>query len=164
MAIFVVKYIQAMSRVLCHSGKPSLKEVAAMKKKTGLWIDHKEALFVSIEGDNTAVQRLESGAESHFRPTGGWKASGTTVAQSVSKERSAEESRKHQYHAFYKKVIALLDDSDKIVIFGPGEAKIELAKEISKNKDLHEKVAAVETCDQMTENQFVAKVKGLFTS
>jgi len=146
----------------CHLGKPSQKEVAAMKKHTGLWIDHKDALIVSIAGDKTDVQSVESEAESHFRPSGGWKAAGTSVAQSVSKEHSAEESRKHQYHAFYKKVIALLDDSDDIVIFGPGEAKVELSSEISKARALHEKVKAVETCDRMTENQFVAKVKAYF--
>ncbi|NTW69738.1 MAG: hypothetical protein HGB23_07795 [Chlorobiaceae bacterium] len=135
-----------------------------MKKQTGLWIDHKEAIVVSIEGDSVVVQRVESGAESHFKPSGGWKASGTSVAQSISKEQSAEESRKHQYHAFYKKVIALLGDSAGIALFGPGEAKIELAKEISKIHLVHEKVKAVETSARMTEKQFIATVKAFFTA
>ncbi|MEI6847188.1 MAG: hypothetical protein WCK32_03985 [Chlorobiaceae bacterium] len=134
-----------------------------MKKNTGLWIDHKKALLVSIEGDNAHVQSIESGADSHFKPSGGWKAGGTSVAQSVSKEHSVEESLKHQYRAFYKKIIALLSDSTGIVIFGPGEAKIELANEISKNNSaLQEKVIAVEPCERLTENQFIAKVKAFF--
>ncbi len=133
-----------------------------MKKQTGLWIDHKEALFVFIEGESARVHRLESGAESHFRPSGGWKAGGTSVAQSVSNEQTADESRKHQYHAFYKKVIAELADSDAIAIFGPGEAKIELSSEIGKSGTLHERVVALEPSDRLTQNQIVAKVKSFF--
>ena len=130
-----------------------------MKKNTGLWIDHKEAILVSTEGDQIAVERVESAAESHFRPSGGWKSGGTVVAQSVSKEQKADEIRKHQYHAFYQKVIKLLGDSDHIALFGPGEAKRELAKEIEKVNLLQKKVVAVETCERLTDNQFVAKVK-----
>ena len=103
-----------------------------MKKNTGIWIDHKEAILVSVEGDHTFVQRVESAAESHLKPSGGWKSGGTSVAQSVSNEHVADERRKHQYHAFYQKVIGLLGDSVSIAILGPGEAKIELAKEIER--------------------------------
>jgi hypothetical protein len=130
-----------------------------MKKNTGIWIDHKEAILVSIEGDQTFVQHVESGAESHLKPSGGWKAGGTSVAQAVSNEHTADERRKQQHHAFYKKVIALLGDSSKIALFGPGEAKIELAKEIEKVSGLHKKITEVEPCDRMTENQLIAKVK-----
>jgi hypothetical protein len=133
-----------------------------MKKNTGIWIDHMEAVLVSIDGDQTFVQHVESGAESHLKPSGGWKAGGTTVAQAVFNEHTAEERRKHQYHAFYQKVIDLLSDSSKIALFGPGEAKLELSKAIEKVTELHKKVKTVEACDRMTENQFIAKVKAFF--
>ncbi|TLU87422.1 MAG: hypothetical protein FDX21_00865 [Chlorobium sp.] len=133
-----------------------------MKKYTGLWIDHKEAILVSIEGDQTFVEHIASGAESHLKPSGGWKAGGTLVAQAVSHEHTADERRKHQYHAFYQNVIGRLHHSESIALFGPGEAKIELAKEIARVSDLHSKVAVVEICDRLTENQLIAKVKALF--
>ena len=76
----------------------------------------------------------------------------------------SEERRRHQYHAFYHKVIELLGDSDNVALFGPGEAKIELAKEIEKVAALQRKEVAVEACDRVTENQFVAKVKTFFAS
>ncbi len=133
-----------------------------MKKNTGIWIDHKEAVLVSIEGDQTIVQHVESGAESHLKPAGGWKAGGTIVAQAVFNEHTAEERRKHQYHAFYLKVIELLGDSSKIAIFGPGEAKLEFAKAIEKINGLHTTVTGVEACERLTENQLIAKVKALF--
>ncbi|NTU97122.1 MAG: hypothetical protein HGA62_04810 [Chlorobiaceae bacterium] len=133
-----------------------------MKKNTGIWIDHREALVVSMEGDETTVLHIESAAESHFKPSGGWKASGTAVAQSVSNEHSDEERRKHQYHIFYQNVIKLLGDSDAIVIFGAGEAKTELAKEMESTGIFHGKVRGVETSARITENQFIAKVKEFF--
>jgi hypothetical protein len=133
-----------------------------MKKYTGIWIDHKEAVLVSLEGDQTVVQHVESGAESHLKPAGGWKAGGTVVAQAVFNEHTADERRKHQYHAFFIKVIELLADSSKIAILGLGEAKLEFAKEIEKLNDLHTKVTGVEACERLTENQLIAKVKTLF--
>jgi hypothetical protein len=133
-----------------------------MKKKIGIWIDHKEAILVSIEGGQTTVERIESHAESHFRPSGGWKAAGTSVAQSVSKEQKADERRKHQFHNFYRMVIKKIGEAGNIFIFGPGEAKLELAKEVEKIKSQHSKIAAVEVSDRLTENQIVAKVKSFF--
>jgi hypothetical protein len=138
------------------------RSLTAMKKYTGIWIDHKTAVLVSIEGDQAVVQHVESGAESHLKPAGGWKSGGTVVAQAVFNEHTADERRSHQYHAFYLKVIALLGGSTDIAIFGPGEAKIEFAKAIEKVNELHKKVKAVEACERLTENQLIAKVKAFF--
>jgi hypothetical protein len=138
--------------------------MTAMKKNTGLWIDHKDAILVSITGGEAVVQHVESGAESHHKPSGGWKSGGTSVAQSVANEHVDEERRKHQYHAYYQEVIGLLGDSDRIAVFGPGEAKVELAKEIAKAGELHKQDVSVEACDRLTENQFIAKVKTFFSA
>uniref|UniRef100_Q3ARK0 Host attachment protein n=1 Tax=Chlorobium chlorochromatii (strain CaD3) TaxID=340177 RepID=Q3ARK0_CHLCH len=135
-----------------------------MKNNTGLWIDHKTAILVNIKGDYTHVQHVESNAESNLKPSGGWKANGSVVAQAVANEHTADERRKHQYHTYYQKVIALLANSTEIALFGPGEAKIELAKEIEKNSDMHKKVSIVETCERMTENQLIAKIKSSFSA
>ncbi|NTW52306.1 MAG: hypothetical protein HGB22_06945 [Chlorobiaceae bacterium] len=133
-----------------------------MKKNTGLWIDHKEAIMVVIKDGQATIQHVESGADGHFKATGGWKSGGTAVAQSISSEGKAEEIRKHQFHAFYKEVMHRLEDSTEIAVFGPGEAKTELGNEIKKNKQLQNKVSVIEACDRLTENQLVAKVKAFF--
>ena len=133
-----------------------------IKKKMGIWIDHKEAILVWIEDDQTTVEHIESGAESHFRPSGGWKTGSTSVAQVVSREQRADERRKHQYHNFYQMVIQKIGGADNIFILGPGEAKLELAKEIKKIKGWHDRIAAVETSDRLNETQTVAKVKSFF--
>jgi hypothetical protein len=128
----------------------------------GIWIDHKEAILVSLLDARTTIERIESHAESHFRPSGGWKASGTSVAQSVAKEQTADQRRKHQFRNFYQEVIARAEKVNTLYILGPGEAKIEFAKEIQKIKGQPEKIAAVEACDSLTDNQIVAQVKSFF--
>ncbi len=132
-------------------------------KNAGIWIDHKEAILVSMEGAGIPmVERITSKAESHFRPSGGWKAGGSSVAQSVSNERTADERRKRQFHNFYQMVIEEIGKADKVFIFGPGEAKSELVKEIEAIKGVHVQIVAVEASDKLTENQVVAKVKSFF--
>jgi stalled ribosome rescue protein Dom34 len=85
------------------------------------------------------------------------------VAQSVSKEQTADERRKHQSHNFCQMVIKKAAKADSIFIFGPGEAKLELTKEIEKIKGQHDRIAAVETSDRLTENQIIAKVEAFFS-
>ncbi|MBU0483888.1 MAG: hypothetical protein KKB30_05175 [Proteobacteria bacterium] len=133
-----------------------------MKEKIGVWIDHREAILVSVAGDEIKVERLESNAESHYHSSGGWKAGGTSVAVSVSKEQKADERRKHQFHNFYQQIIKQAGKADNLYIFGPGEAKQELVKEIEKIKGQISPIAAVETSDKLSENQIVAKVKAFF--
>jgi stalled ribosome rescue protein Dom34 len=138
------------------------KSDRAMIKNIGIWIDQKEAVLVSVEDAQAAIERIVSNVESHFRPSGGWKASGTNVAQSVSKEQRTDERREHQLDSFYEAVIEKAGKADKCYIFGPGEAKLGLVKKIEKIKGQHIEIAAVETSDSLTENQIVAKVKAFF--
>jgi hypothetical protein len=48
------------------------------------------------------------------------------------------------------------------MIMGPGEAKIELKKEMEKSNTLIPKLAGVYTSDKMTANQISAEVKSYF--
>ncbi|MFA7231134.1 MAG: hypothetical protein WC071_07670 [Victivallaceae bacterium] len=129
-------------------------------KKTGIWIDHQEAVIVSLENRQATVTRINSNADSHYHPSGGCKSSGSLVAQAVSKEKTADNRLKHQLHLFYINVINTVNNDDNIFIFGPGEAKQEFLKEIENKKTvLFSKIVEIETCDRITENQIVAKVK-----
>jgi len=55
-----------------------------------------------------------------------------------------------------------LKEAKHIYVFGPGEAKIELKKEIEKNNMFLNKISDIETSDKLTEPQIVAKVKKYF--
>lgn len=133
-----------------------------MNKQVGMWIDHKEAVLVSVNGGDASVRRVESEVGTRFSPSGGRKAGGTSVAQSIVKEQTEDERRKHRLHAYYQGLIKTLGAAEEFFLFGPGEAKHELVKEIGKIKSSRVRISAVETCDKMTQPQIVAKVKTFF--
>jgi hypothetical protein len=133
-------------------------------KNIGIWIDHREAVLVSVDGAQAEIERIESNVESRYRPSGGWKASGTNVAQAVSKEQKADERRGHQLASFYKAVREKAGGAEKLYVLGPGEAKVELVKKIEETKGYRAAIAAVEPCDRLTENQLIAKVKTFFST
>jgi stalled ribosome rescue protein Dom34 len=80
----------------------------------------------------------------------------------VASEKKIDERRKHHLRQYYQKIIRAIQDSRKVLIFGPGEAKLELEKEIRKSKELAEKLVGVEAADKMTERQVAAKVRRYF--
>lgn len=133
-----------------------------MSRTIGMWIDHKEAVLVSLKDGTTSVRRIESEIGTRYSPSGGWKAGGTSVAQSIVKEQTEDERRKHGLHAYYQDLIKAIRAAEELFIFGPGEAKHELVKEIAKDKGLQVRISAVEACDKMTEPQIAAKVRAFF--
>ena len=139
------------------------KSKGSLDKMMGVWIDHREAILVSIKGDESTVERFESNAESHYRPSGGNKSGGTSVAQDIMKEKSTDERLKHQYHKFYDQVIAKTVNVNKIFIFGPGEAKRELVSKIGRIKGPHVRIADVIASGRLTEKEIVAKVGTFFS-
>ena len=48
---------------------------------------------------------------------------------------------------------------EALLIFGPGEAKLQLKERLSRSKALSEHIVGIETTDKLTDPQIVAKVK-----
>ena len=59
---------------------------------------------------------------------------------------------------YYEEIIGLMRGADSILIFGPGEAKVEL-ENCLKREDLGSRIVGVETADKMTDHQIAAKVR-----
>lgn len=133
-----------------------------MGKYTGLWIDHRKAVIVTIEGETDHIQTIESHTEGHFRIKGGSRSSTPYGPQQTVSESQREERSLHHLHNYYQAIIHAIRDTEKILIFGPGEAKTELEKEIRKSKELSPRITAVESADKMTETQIKGKVRGYF--
>lgn len=134
-----------------------------MSKLVGLWLDHEKAFLVSLDGDRVTTGRMESGVEGRVRCAGGSRSRTPWGPQDVVSESGMEERRKHQLRRYYQRVIAALEDARRILILGPGEAKVEFEKEMRKSTVLSAKIAAVEPADKLTEKQLVARVKEFFT-
>lgn len=123
-----------------------------MKKHAGLWIDHRKAVIVIVTDDGEETKEIASNMEKHVRFMGG----------PASEDGSAEDVRDRQFgnhlNSYYDEVIAAIQDSDSIQIFGPGEAKGELRKRLE-HEGRKGHVLEVETMDKMTDRQIAAKVR-----
>jgi hypothetical protein len=142
-----------------------------MKKYIGIWVDHKKAVIVtkkqperSYEEDvEIAVTQISSDVERKVRLSGGSRTRNTPWGpQEIAVDSKIEARQKQQLKKFYHQIIEFIKDADKILIMGPGEAKLELKKEIEKSKALIPKIVGVHTSDKMTNNQIAAKVKSYF--
>lgn len=132
-----------------------------MKKKVGVWIDHRKAVIVTISGDGEETKVLESNVEKQPGRLDGQRSTLPYEAHKVPADNSRERKFTGQLHTYYDEVIGVIRDAGSILILGPGEAKGELNKRLKKDK-LDDLITAVETVDAMTDRQIAAKVREYF--
>lgn len=125
-----------------------------MKKEVGLWIDRRRAAIVTVKNGDMQMQQVNSDIEKQVRFSGG--------ALDISEEDIVERRLENHLRRYYDEVIANIQDAEAILIFGPGEAKIELKKRIDGKSFIGKKVY-IETEDKMTDRQITAKVKKHFS-
>ncbi|RPI01434.1 MAG: hypothetical protein EHM64_15720 [Ignavibacteriae bacterium] len=124
-----------------------------MKRKVGLWIDHKKSVIFSLSDEGAEIKRISSELEQPLRISGG--------EQKESAEKHKDMRLTGHLNKYYDEVILYIRMAESIFIFGPGEAKIELKKRLE-NMGLHKYIVAIETVDKMTDNQIVVKVRQRF--
>jgi hypothetical protein len=107
-------------------------------------------VIVSEAGEE--IKEITSNMEKHARFTGG------TASQDGSTEDVRDRQFGNRLNNFYEAVIAVIRGADSIQIFGPGEAKGELAKRLEQD-GMKGYSLSVETVDKMTDHQIAAKVR-----
>jgi len=140
--------------------KPVTKE-NAMRRRVGLWIDHRKAIIVVVTDKGEEIGLIISKAEKQLRRSGDSPLKGPYESQQVPADGSRQRTFTGHLNIYYDAVIACIGDAESILIFGPGEAKDELKKSLDKNR-LGGRVAGVETVDKMTDRQIAAKVRQHF--
>src|SRR5512144_1223726 len=123
-----------------------------MKKQAGLWIDHREAIIVILTDGGEEIKHIASNNGKHIRYSGSSHSKTPEGLKEVTSEDQRDRKFGNTLNAFYDKIIASLRDADSIQIFGPGEAKGELAKRLEQG-GLKAHILAVETVDKMTDRQ-----------
>jgi hypothetical protein len=130
-----------------------------MDHKIGVWIDHRKAVIVFASAGHVTAKTVASGVRRHTRysnrighPTPGGPQDGGG-------EKKYEERYGQQLHRYYDQVISQLGQPESVLIFGPGEAKLQLRERLSCSKSLSKCVDGIETIDKLTDAQIVAKVK-----
>ncbi len=126
-----------------------------MEKKIGLWIDHEKAFIVKLTGGKESRSVIFSDVEPRIRPHGGFE---------IISEKKVERRRKGHLRSWYREVIGAVSGADRIFIFGPGAAKMELLSEMDDFREVSNKVVGMEPADNMSENQVAAKVRVFFDS
>lgn len=125
-----------------------------MSKDIGLWIDHRKAVIVTLDGDNTEIKEIPSNV-----------ARQDLYGNDPRNETSDDIIDKHyagHLKQYYDDVIASIRGASSILIIGPGEAKGELHKRLE-NDGLAKCVVGVMTADKMTDKQLAVKVHQYFT-
>ena len=77
----------------------------------------------------------------------------------VAGRRSTEERHNQDLDRYYDDVISQLGEPDALLLFGPGEAKLQLKERLGRSRGPSERIVAVESTDKLTDPQIVAKVK-----
>ena len=130
-------------------------------KNIGLWIDHKKAIVVIQNENGEDIQQIESGIARHVHYRGAAHPKSPFSAQYQQGDDQLDNKFTEQLNKFYEKVIVYLREADAVLIFGPGEAKLELGKRIAHEK-VRVQIVGIETADKMTQRQIASKVRNYF--
>lgn len=125
-----------------------------MKKEIGLWIDHHKAVIVILTMKGEVTRRIESDIDKPARFP-------TDPTMHGSPEEIHRKQLENRLNEYYRRVVSNIRDAKSILIFGPGEAKVELEKQLQR-AGLEEHIVDIQTDDAMTDRQISAKVHRYF--
>jgi len=130
-----------MTKTTSH--EHSLRQVA-------VWVDHREAIVTTFK-DAHLLHEEEIFSEAN-QPRHG---------DHLSKKHI--QAHKHAVlEHFYKEITQDLKTADQIIIYGPGQAKYELAKHIQAEKSLQGQVIDVIATEKITESELINRALGDF--
>lgn len=132
-----------------------------MTSNIGLWIDHKKAILVIQSDGGEEIETIESEVGRHVSYRGTSPAKAPYSAQHQQGDDQLDNKFNVHLNKFYDKVIARLREAEAVLIFGPGEAKLEIEKRITRAKSKM-RIVGVEAADKMTERQIASKVRKHF--
>lgn len=133
-----------------------------MSHKVGIWIDHKKAVIVFASGDRVTTKTLASEVGPHARYSDRSAYPSSDGPRNGGGEKAYEERYDQLLDRYYDEVVRLLARPEALLIFGPGEAKLQLKDRVCRSRGLCDRIVGIETTDALTTPQIVAKVKEHF--
>jgi hypothetical protein len=124
-----------------------------MKSQVGVWIDHKQAVIVTVTNDGEEITHITSDMGKPERIAG----SSLEIADESPRSRRFAE----RLNKYYDNVLKYMRNKVSILILGPGKAKIEFQKRLEAQA-LRGRIIGVETVDKMTDRQIAARVRKQF--
>ncbi len=124
-----------------------------MKKVVGLWIDDKKAVLFSLSDEGARIKRIPSDVNGDTRVPGRKEVNTVSIDKGIP-------SNGHLSH-YYDEVLSHIRDAESILLFGPGDAKLEIKKRLE-SVELHGHIVGIETVEKMTDNQIITKIRRRF--
>src|SRR5512140_326860 len=115
---------------------------APMKRKAGLWIDHKKAVIVTLTNNGEEITHFESDIIKTDRISGN---ADQPPTESPRNRRFTEGLNK-----YYDNLVASMRDKVSILIMGPGKAKIEFQKRLEAEA-LSKRIVGIEPAQKMSD-------------
>jgi stalled ribosome rescue protein Dom34 len=115
---------------------------------TAVWIDHHEARVYHVaEGAFDETTLKAPGHHLHRHPKGA----------------TAEHNHPEDLHRFFAEVEHALEGAERILVVGPGTAKLQLLRHAREHaRAIESHIVGVESCDHPTEGQLVAHINHYF--
>lgn len=131
------------------------------KVQTGIWIDSREALIFTMRKDSEHFERIVSNVEEYHVHSEGKSASPFVVRDAI-KEKQILSRRSLQFQRFFSEVLAVVSDSDEVLICGPGNTRLGLEKAMLPDKNRKYRLVGCHPLDSLTENQIRAWMREKF--
>ena len=132
-----------------------------MQTTAGIWIDHRQAVIVTISDDGEVKKRITSSIEKQLRRSGRSRPRPTYKSRGAAAGNARELEYRSQPADFYDEIIACLAAATTILIFGSGEAKDELLHRIEQKADV-KRTVRLERTVRMTEDEILRRVRKQF--
>jgi hypothetical protein len=129
----------------------------------GVWIDHRKAVIVMLSDQGESTRLMVSHVERQRRRTGDSPLRGRGEPNAEPMSDARERAYRQHLERYYAAVGAALREAAKLLILGPGEAKLELRKRLRK-EGFRGRIVGVETADKMTDARVAAAVRQRFAA
>lgn len=127
-------------------------------KNTGIWLDKQKAIIINSENGKPKLNQVDSDLYS----SNIGKGPGNRLKGKI-QDSTYQNYEKNKLKQYFADIAHEVENSDAIVIFGPGETSEQFREDIKVHfKNLESKVKGVRKADSMTENQLIAWVKEFF--
>ena len=82
-----------------------------MKKKVGLWIDHRKTVIVFLAGEEEEIKVIKSNVEKQIRRAAASRSSGPFESQAVQSDGRQQRALTKHLNTYYNDVISCIRDS-----------------------------------------------------
>lgn len=131
------------------------------KRKAGLWIDHRKAVITIFSAEGQETLELKSNLENQEGRDEGRRSTVPHETHLMKADDIRQRVTSSKLNRYYAQVSDALQGIDSVLVFGPGEAKGEFKKHFERAKRSG-RVVALQTTDELTNGQIVAKVRAFF--